>query len=177
MVPRRLQGRMAGPPIDRVPLHVTILPMLGIVAWLAVGKAGLGFLALVLATVLLGNVIAAVHHAEIVALRVGEPNTGAGPRGNSHRGGADHLDHAKRRAQPDPAARFRACRGYARVAWARRRMHRRRRLPRAGIRVPSGRRQSFPGGADPDGDAGDGAAELPRFCSRTLLFAAPTHLC
>jgi hypothetical protein len=29
---------MAGPPIDRIPLHVTILPVLGIAAWLAVGK-------------------------------------------------------------------------------------------------------------------------------------------
>jgi len=64
---------MAGPPIDRIPLYVTILPALGVVAWLVVGKVGLGFLALVLAAVLLGNVIAAVHHAEIVALRVGEP--------------------------------------------------------------------------------------------------------
>src|SRR5215472_5682724 len=64
---------MAGAPIDRIPLYVTMLPVLGIVAWLAVGKVGLGFLALVLAAVLLGNVIAAVHHAEIVALRVGEP--------------------------------------------------------------------------------------------------------
>jgi Ca2+:H+ antiporter len=50
-----------------------MLPVLGIVAWLAVGKVGLGFLALLLAAVLLGNVIAAVYHAEIVALRVGEP--------------------------------------------------------------------------------------------------------
>jgi Ca2+:H+ antiporter len=38
-----------------------------------VGKVGLGPLALLLAAVLLGNVIAAVHHAEVVALRVGEP--------------------------------------------------------------------------------------------------------
>jgi Ca2+:H+ antiporter len=64
---------MAGPPIDRIPLYVTMLPVLGIVAWLAVGKVGLGLLALVLAAVLLGNVVAAVHHAEVVALRVGEP--------------------------------------------------------------------------------------------------------
>ena len=64
---------MAGPTFDRIPLHVTILPVLGIAAWLAVGKVGLGFLALVLAAVLLGNVIAAVHHAEVVALRLGEP--------------------------------------------------------------------------------------------------------
>src|SRR6516162_3206978 len=64
---------MAGTPIDRIPLHVAILPVLGVAAWLAVGKVGLGLLALVLAAVLLGNVIAAVQHAEIVALRVGEP--------------------------------------------------------------------------------------------------------
>lgn len=42
-------------------------------AWLLVGKVGLEPLALVLSAVLLGNVIAAVHHAEVVALRVGEP--------------------------------------------------------------------------------------------------------
>src|SRR5215471_17950251 len=64
---------MAGPTFDRIPLHVTILPVLGIAAWLAVGKVGLGFLALALAAVLLGNVIAAVHHAEVVALRLSEP--------------------------------------------------------------------------------------------------------
>ena len=51
---------MAGAAIDRIPLRVTMLPVLGIVAWLAVGKVGLGFLALLLAAVLLGNVIAAV---------------------------------------------------------------------------------------------------------------------
>src|SRR6516162_6865777 len=64
---------MAGTPIDRIPLHVAILPVLGVAAWLAVGKVGPGLLALVPAAVLLGNVIAAVHHAEVVALRVGEP--------------------------------------------------------------------------------------------------------
>src|SRR5690348_16651100 len=64
---------MASAPVDRIPWHVTVLPVLGIAAWLVVGKAGLEFLALVLAAVLLGNVIAAVHHAEVVALRVGEP--------------------------------------------------------------------------------------------------------
>ena len=60
-------------PIDRIPLHVTLLPALGIAAWLMIGKVGLGMLALVLAAVLLGNVIAAVYHAEVVALRMGEP--------------------------------------------------------------------------------------------------------
>jgi Ca2+:H+ antiporter len=64
---------MAGAPIHRIPPHVVMLPALGILAWLVVGKVGLEFLALVLAAVLLGNVIAAVHHAEVVALRIGEP--------------------------------------------------------------------------------------------------------
>ena len=64
---------MAGAPTDRIPLHTAILPALGMAAWLVVGKVGLEPLALVLTAVLLGNVSAAVHHAEVVALRVGEP--------------------------------------------------------------------------------------------------------
>ena len=49
------------------------MPVLGIAAWLGIGKVGLEPLALVLAAVLLGNVISAVHHAEVIAIRVGEP--------------------------------------------------------------------------------------------------------
>jgi Ca2+:H+ antiporter len=64
---------MTGTRIDHIPLHVAILPALGIAVWVVIGKVGLEPLALVLAAVLLGNVIAAVHHAEVVALRVGEP--------------------------------------------------------------------------------------------------------
>ena len=64
---------MAGARIDRIPPYTIALPVLGIGTWLFIGKAGLSPLALVLAAVLLGNVIAAVHHAEVVALRVGEP--------------------------------------------------------------------------------------------------------
>jgi Ca2+:H+ antiporter len=64
---------MARAPTDRIPLHTIIVPMLGLAAWLIVGKAGLGLVALALAAILLGNVIAAVHHAEVIALRVGEP--------------------------------------------------------------------------------------------------------
>ena len=64
---------MAGTPVDRAPWHTIVLPVLGIAAWLVIGKVGLQPVALVLVVVLLGNVIAAVHHAEIVALRVGEP--------------------------------------------------------------------------------------------------------
>jgi Ca2+:H+ antiporter len=64
---------MARAPTDRIPFHTIILPVLGLGAWLIVGKAGLGIVALLLVAVLLGNVIAAVHHAEVIALRVGEP--------------------------------------------------------------------------------------------------------
>jgi hypothetical protein len=62
---------MAGARPDRIPLHVAVLPALGIAVWLAVGRVGLGLLALILAAVLLGNVIVAVHHVEVVALRRG----------------------------------------------------------------------------------------------------------
>src|SRR5215467_1655664 len=47
---------MASIPQNRLPLHTIILPFLGTVTWLGIGK-----------------VIAAVHHAEVVAVRVGEP--------------------------------------------------------------------------------------------------------
>ncbi len=59
--------------VDRIPLYAIVLPALGAAALIVTGKAGLGALALVLAAVLLGNVAAAVYHAEVVALRVGEP--------------------------------------------------------------------------------------------------------
>ena len=64
---------MAGAPTDRIPIHTIVIPILGVVAWLVIGKAGLGLLALVLAAVLIGNVLAAVHHAEVIAIRLGEP--------------------------------------------------------------------------------------------------------
>src|SRR5690349_15305015 len=64
---------MAGAPIDRIPPFSILLPVLGMAAWFLIGKVGLGVLALVPAVALLGNVVAAVHHAEVVALRVGEP--------------------------------------------------------------------------------------------------------
>lgn len=67
-----------GVPINRVSSHVVILPVLGLAAALAIGLLGLGHgaglgIAAILAALLVGNVIAAVHHAEVVALRVGEP--------------------------------------------------------------------------------------------------------
>ena len=64
---------MASAPTDRIPLSTIILPVLGVAAWLIIGKVGLAWLAIVIAAVLLGNVVSAVRHAEVVALRVGEP--------------------------------------------------------------------------------------------------------
>ena len=64
---------MARASVDRIPLHTIILPVLGAAACVVFGKVGVELLALVLGAVLLGNVAAAVHHAEVVALRVGEP--------------------------------------------------------------------------------------------------------
>ena len=68
-----LREGMASVRQNWLPLHTIILPVLGIATWLGIGKVGLEPMALVLAVVLLGNVIAAVHHAEVVAIRVGEP--------------------------------------------------------------------------------------------------------
>lgn len=64
---------MAGISTNRIPLYSIVLPALGLLTWLLVGKADQALLALLLAAVLLGNVIAAVHHAEVIAVRVGEP--------------------------------------------------------------------------------------------------------
>jgi Ca2+:H+ antiporter len=69
---------MAGVAPDRIPLWAVILPVLGLGAWMAGGApawrlGGAGFGIAVLAALLLCNVIVAVHHAEVIALRVGEP--------------------------------------------------------------------------------------------------------
>ncbi|MEN9500400.1 MAG: hypothetical protein RIS83_2220 [Pseudomonadota bacterium] len=64
---------MANPGKAHIPIFFIAAPLLGIAAWLGIGKVDLEPLALLLTAVLLGNVISAVHHAEIVALRVGEP--------------------------------------------------------------------------------------------------------
>jgi len=58
---------------DRIPHGFWILPVLGLVAWAGVGKGGGLFAGLLLAALLIGSVLAAVHHAELVALRLGEP--------------------------------------------------------------------------------------------------------
>src|SRR6476469_5023497 len=64
---------MASTSKTQIPRHTIIAPVLGMAVWLGVGKVGLEPLAIVIAAVLLGNVISAVHHAEVIAIRVGEP--------------------------------------------------------------------------------------------------------
>jgi Ca2+:H+ antiporter len=64
---------VSGASPHRIPLYSIVLPVLGLATWLLVGKTQSPLLAVVLAVVLLGNVISAVHHAEVIALRVGEP--------------------------------------------------------------------------------------------------------
>ena len=56
---------------DRIPYHLWILPVLGLLAWAGIGKGGGLFAGVVLAALLIGSVLAAVHHAELVALRLG----------------------------------------------------------------------------------------------------------
>lgn len=64
---------MASHSTDRIPPFFILAPIAGVAAWLLIGKVGLGLLAVLVFAALLCNVVAAVHHAEVVALRVGEP--------------------------------------------------------------------------------------------------------
>jgi len=56
---------------SRIPIWSVAAPGLGLAAYLLLGKDSVS--ALLLGAVLIGAVMAAVHHAEIVAARVGEP--------------------------------------------------------------------------------------------------------
>lgn len=56
-----------------LPLHTWVLPVLGLLAYLLLPGGGGALVGLLLAAALLGSVLAAVHHAEVIALRVGEP--------------------------------------------------------------------------------------------------------
>jgi hypothetical protein len=64
---------MAASVTDRIPVFFILAPLVGIAVWLGLGKVGLVLLAIPVLAALLCNVVAAVHHAEVVALRVGEP--------------------------------------------------------------------------------------------------------
>src|SRR5215831_17666087 len=58
---------------DRIPYYFWIVPVLGLLGWAGIGKGGGLIAGLLLAALLIGSVLAAVHHAELVALRLGEP--------------------------------------------------------------------------------------------------------
>ena len=58
---------------NRIPYGFWILPVLGLLGWAGIGKGGGLIAGLLLAALLIGSVLAAVHHAELVALRLGEP--------------------------------------------------------------------------------------------------------
>jgi Ca2+:H+ antiporter len=58
---------------NRIPYGFWILPVLGLLGWAGIGKGGGLVAGLLLAALLIGSVLAAVHHAELVALRLGEP--------------------------------------------------------------------------------------------------------
>jgi Ca2+:H+ antiporter len=70
---RNLEEGMAGTRVEQIPLYTIILPAIGIALCIAIGKVGIGLMAPALAAVLLGNVAVSVHHAEVVAIKVGEP--------------------------------------------------------------------------------------------------------
>jgi len=57
----------------RVPVWSVVMPLLGLLMWVGLGKSGHWAAGVVIAALLVGGVISAVRHAEAVALRVGEP--------------------------------------------------------------------------------------------------------
>ena len=58
---------------NRIPYGFWILPVLGLLGWAGIGKGGGLVAGMLLAALLIGSVLSAVHHAELVALRLGEP--------------------------------------------------------------------------------------------------------
>ena len=64
---------MAGAHGNTVPHYSWAAPALGLGLWLLFGKSGSAVVGLAFAALLIASVLAAVHHAELVAHRVGEP--------------------------------------------------------------------------------------------------------
>ena len=57
----------------KIPIYSWLLPVLAMIAALLLGKGGGGIAGVILAVLLIGSVMAAVHHAEVVAIWLGEP--------------------------------------------------------------------------------------------------------
>jgi len=64
---------MAGAHGDKVPLYAWTAPAAGLGLWFLLGKSGSPLAGVAFAALLVASVLAAVHHAEVVAHRVGEP--------------------------------------------------------------------------------------------------------
>ena len=64
---------MAATHTNRIPIHGWLLPLVALAAGLILGKSGDWIIGAVLAVLLIGSVMVAVHHAELVALWLGEP--------------------------------------------------------------------------------------------------------
>jgi Ca2+:H+ antiporter len=64
---------MAGARADRIPAVSWIVPVLGLAGWAFIGRGGGVAGSLAIAFLLIGSVLAAVHHAELVAVRLGDP--------------------------------------------------------------------------------------------------------
>lgn len=64
---------MADPHADRIPIHGWVVPIVALLAALIIGHSDAWPLGVVLGLFLIGSVLVAVHHAEVVAHWLGEP--------------------------------------------------------------------------------------------------------
>ena len=64
---------MAAPHSNRIPIRGWLVPLVALAAGLVVGKNDAWIIGAALAVMLIGSVMVAVHHAELVALWLGEP--------------------------------------------------------------------------------------------------------
>ena len=64
---------MAATHTDRIPIQGWLVPLAALVVGLILGKSGDWITGAALAVLLIGSVMVAVHHAELVALWLGEP--------------------------------------------------------------------------------------------------------
>ncbi len=169
-----------------MPKSAWIFPLLAVLLFAAVTATGYGFtpsaggivFAIVLLVILFGTVFAAVHHAEVIAHRIGEPygTLLLTLVRHHHRGRADRDPDARRHRGAGAGARHRVCGGHDRLQRPGRRLHLHRRpaLSRAGR--PDFRRQCLSQRAVHDGDHHAGAAQLYFHHAGTGLFGRPARI-
>src|SRR6516164_3526579 len=64
---------MAATHTSRIPIHGWLVPLIALAAALAIGKSDAWIAGAAFVVLLTGSVMIAVHHAEVVALWLGEP--------------------------------------------------------------------------------------------------------